>query len=136
MQVLAMMVVGFDHDTPRTFEQIRDFLIEAHVDIAVFHILTPVSGTPFHEKIVQEGRLLTTDLADYSAERAVFRPAQMSPEELEAAFWRLYRQTYSLTSIARRLLLRRPDRHVVRRLMALGANLYLGFHAYRGRTVV
>jgi radical SAM superfamily enzyme YgiQ (UPF0313 family) len=136
IQVLAMMVVGFDHDTPATFERIRRFLIDACVDIAVFHVLTPVGGTPFHEQIVREGRLLSTDLADYSAERAVFRPAQMSASELDASFWKLYRDVYSPTAIARRLVLRRPDRYPLRRAAALGANLYIAYHAYQGRTVV
>ena len=136
IQVLAMMVVGFDHDTPRTFERIRRFLIDARVDIAVFHVLTPVGGTPFHEQIVREGRLLSTDLADYSAERAVFKPAQMTASELDAAFWQLYRDVYSPSAIVRRLVLRRPDRHPLRRAATFGANLYIAYHAYRGRTVV
>ncbi|MBI4862834.1 MAG: radical SAM protein [Candidatus Riflebacteria bacterium] len=136
MQVLAMMVVGFDHDTPATFSRILAFLVSAKVDVAVFHILTPVAGTPFHQEIEQAGRLLSTNLADYSAERAVFRPAHMTAEELEAGFWSLYRGFYAPGSIVRRLLWRSPDRHVGRRLGTLGANLFMMVQAWRGRTVV
>jgi radical SAM superfamily enzyme YgiQ (UPF0313 family) len=136
MQVLAMMVVGFDHDTSETFDQVRDFLVESQVDLAVFHVLTPTLGTPFYQQMLDEGRLLTMNMEDYSAERAVFQPAQMTPEELDAGFWRLYREVFSFGNIARRLLTRSPGRHPFRRLSTLGANLYLGYHARRGRTIV
>ncbi|MBI4869119.1 MAG: B12-binding domain-containing radical SAM protein [Candidatus Wallbacteria bacterium] len=136
MQVLAMMVVGFDHDTPETFERIRDFLSRAKVDIAVFHVLTPVHGTPLWEQLSAEDRLLTRDLADYTAERAVFRPAHMTASELDAHFWDLYRQVYSLRGIARRLLTRSPGAHVGRRVATLAANLYMRHEVLRGRTVV
>lgn len=136
LQVLAMMVVGFDHDTPETFDSIRNFVVGSQVDMAVFHVLTPTQGTPFYQEVEEQGRLLTMELEDYSAERAVFQPKGMTPEELDQGFWRLYREVYSPGNIARRLLWRWPGPHPLRRLSTLAANLYLGYHAHRGRTLV
>jgi radical SAM superfamily enzyme YgiQ (UPF0313 family) len=136
MQVLAMMVVGFDHDTVETFDAVRDFLVGSKVDIAVFHVLTPTLGTPFYQQMQEEDRLLTMKLEDYSAERAVFRPARMTAKELDEGFWRLYREVYSYGNIARRLLTRWPGPRPLGRLSTLAANLYLGYHARRGRTIV
>ena len=136
IHVTAMMVVGFDHDTPEILDRMLAFLVENKVETAIFHVLTPIAGTPLHDEMQAQGRMLDLDLSHYSAEEAVFRPAQMTPKELEQQFWRLYRGFYSLGSIVRRQVLRRPDRHPLRRLGSIAVNLFMRHQVRSGATPV
>ncbi|MBI4869118.1 MAG: radical SAM protein [Candidatus Wallbacteria bacterium] len=136
IQVTAMMVLGFDHDGPSVFDEVLQFLNENRVEMAIFHVLTPILGTPMHAELAQQGRLLELGLEHYNAEEAVFRPARMTPAELESGFWRLYRDVYSLRSIFRRLVARPPDRHVARRVGSLAANLYMRHMVRQNRALV
>lgn len=125
IQVTAMMVVGFDQDTRESYERMLEFLVESQVEMAIFHLLTPIEGTPLYAELEAEGRILGLDLSHYTAEEAVFQPKDMSVEELNELFWELYQRFYSLGSISRRLVLRRPDRYLVNRIGSVAANLYM-----------
>jgi hypothetical protein len=47
------------------------------------------------------GRLLHRDWDLYDTRHTVFRPARMTPEELEGGYWRAYRDFYRWGSIVR-----------------------------------
>ncbi|MBI3891680.1 MAG: B12-binding domain-containing radical SAM protein [Candidatus Wallbacteria bacterium] len=136
IMVLGMFVLGLDHDTPGTFGEIESFLLVNKIEMALFHILTPVRGTPLHRDLLEEGRLLDRGFSEHGADRAVFSPAGMSGIELEEGFWELQRRFYSFGSILRRLVLVRPDRHYLRRLPAVAANLYFGWLARRRQLLI
>ena len=102
--VQAGIVFGFDCDTPDIFARTVDFLEQAGVQNATFNILTPFPGTRLFRQMEAEGRLLTRDWDRYNSRAdVVFRPKNMSPEELLAGLRWVNRRFYSLPSIARRL---------------------------------
>jgi radical SAM superfamily enzyme YgiQ (UPF0313 family) len=102
--VQAGLVFGFDEDTPAVFTNTLQFLEEAGIQNATFNILTPYPGTPLFKRLKQEGRILTYDWNKYNARtHVVFRPKQMSSEELLAGFNWMNEQFYSLSSIKKRL---------------------------------
>jgi radical SAM superfamily enzyme YgiQ (UPF0313 family) len=102
--VQAGIVFGFDCDTPDIFTRTVDFLEAAGVQNATFNILTPFPGTPLFRQMEAEGRLLTRDWDRYNSRvDVVFRPKNMSPEELLAGLRRVNQRFYSLPSITRRL---------------------------------
>jgi radical SAM superfamily enzyme YgiQ (UPF0313 family) len=78
---------GSDGDGPDIFERTAEFVIDAGVDVAHFGILTPYPGTDLYERLVQEGRMIYNDFpedyARYDLCTAVFRPSNMTPEQLE-----------------------------------------------------
>jgi hypothetical protein len=49
----------------------------------------------------EQGRLLHSNWDLYDTRHTVFRPARMSPEQLEEGYWRAYRDFYRWGSIAR-----------------------------------
>jgi radical SAM superfamily enzyme YgiQ (UPF0313 family) len=136
IQVTAMMVVGFDADTRESYERMLDFLVESQVEMAIFHLLTPIEGTPLYAELEEEGRILGLDLSHYTAEEAVFQPKDMSVEELNDLFWEVYGRFYSISSIAKRLVLRAPDRHLLNRLGSVAANLYMRSLVGKRRIIV
>ena len=72
------------------------------MECATFHILTPYPGTPLFRQMEAEGRLLHRDWAQYDTAHVVFRPKQMTPEELLLGYDWLYRRLFSHASIWRR----------------------------------
>jgi radical SAM superfamily enzyme YgiQ (UPF0313 family) len=102
--VQAGIVFGFDHDQPGIFSETLDFLEAAGVQNATFNILTPFPGTPLYQRLESEGRILTRDWSKYNGRAdVVFRPEQMSPEELLAGYQYANRRFYSWRSVRRRL---------------------------------
>jgi hypothetical protein len=52
----------------------------------------------------REGRLLSKDWSRYSGDQCIYVPRNMTGEELEAGFWKLFKDVYSARSIVQRLL--------------------------------
>ena len=103
--VQAGLVFGFDHDDITVFERTLVFLEEAGVDVASIGSLTPFPGTPIFRKLEGENRILTRDWSKYNARTdVVFRPRQMTPDQLQAGVEWVTKHFYSLRSISRRLL--------------------------------
>jgi radical SAM superfamily enzyme YgiQ (UPF0313 family) len=99
IQVNGSFVLGFDRDGPETFGRLAAWIEEVRLESATFQILTPYPGTPLHARMKAEGRLLHEDWSRYDTAHCVFRPARLSPEELEAGRAWLYRRLFSLRSI-------------------------------------
>jgi radical SAM superfamily enzyme YgiQ (UPF0313 family) len=99
----AGIVFGFDNDTPEIFKDTLDFLEDTGVQNATFNILTPYPGTPLFRRLDAQGRILTRDWGKYNGRTdVVFRPSQMSVDELLAGFQYANRRFYSLPSVAKR----------------------------------
>jgi radical SAM superfamily enzyme YgiQ (UPF0313 family) len=102
IMVNGSFVFGFDHDDGDTFARTVAFGIQARLETATFTVLTPYPGTTLHKRLHAEGRILDRDWSHYDTTRCVFRPAQMTPQELEAGYYDAYEQFYSWPSILRR----------------------------------
>jgi radical SAM superfamily enzyme YgiQ (UPF0313 family) len=88
-------LIGGDQDDLRTVDRMLEFANETGIRKAEFAIFTPYPGTPSWYRLVEEGRILTTDWSRYNDANAVFQPAQMSPEELVESYLRLWREFYA-----------------------------------------
>jgi len=83
IKILATFAFGFDQDDPSIFERSLEFALAAEVELADFAVLTPYPGSPLALRLEREGRILHRDWSRYNGCHAVFRPAQMTPEQLE-----------------------------------------------------
>jgi len=95
----ASLVFGFEDDDKTIFERTLNFLDKNRVPSATFNILTPYPGTAIFERFKREGRLLSQNWQDYNHGTVVFKPKNMSPEELAEGFLWLGRNFYSKASI-------------------------------------
>lgn len=102
IQVNGSFVLGFDHDRKNVFARTAEWIEENRLECATFHILTPYPATPLFRQMEAEGRLLHRDWSLYDTGHAVFRPKNMSPEELEEGYAWIYRRLFSHASIWRR----------------------------------
>jgi radical SAM superfamily enzyme YgiQ (UPF0313 family) len=102
IQVNGSFVLGFDHDRRDVFTRTAEWIEENRLECATFHILTPYPATPLFRQMEAEGRLLHRDWSLYDTAHAVFRPKNMSPEELENGYAWMYQRLFSHASIWRR----------------------------------
>ena len=120
----AEFILGTDGDTVDSVRQLYGFGMRTKIAIARFYILTPIPGTDLYHQFKADGRLLHEDYSQYTSTHCVFRPAQMTPAELEAAYQWLIEKVYSLRSIFRRTIWNRNFlRHPLLHLYAFQVNL-------------
>ncbi|MCC7372182.1 MAG: B12-binding domain-containing radical SAM protein [Chloroflexi bacterium] len=101
VMVNGSFVFGMDGDDPSVFERTVDWAIGQGIETATFHILTPYPGTGLHRRMQAEGRITSENWDRYDTRHVVYRPARLTPEELEAGYWRAYRDFYRWGSIFR-----------------------------------
>ncbi len=101
IMVNGSFVLGMDDDDESVFERTVDWALNQGIETATFHILTPYPGTPLHSRMVRQGRILHQNWDLYDTRHCVFRPAKLSPEQLESGYWRSYRDFYRWGSLFR-----------------------------------
>lgn len=103
MLVLGSFIVGYDFDTQDSFDELIAFIDEAHIMEPIINILTPFPGTKLFKRLEEEGRIIHKDWSKYDTKNVVFRPANLTPEELLAGFEKVNKSIYSFESIHRKL---------------------------------
>jgi hypothetical protein len=81
------------------------FLKKVRVPMAFFNTVTPREGTPMRQKFKDEGRILNPMADRYLGMECLFKPKNMTAEEVEEGVWDCFRKFYSLPEIARRFFL-------------------------------
>ncbi len=94
------IVFGLDTDTPAIFDDTLEFLQRNKIPTATFNVMTPYPGTAIYQRLDQEGRLLTHDWYYYNHKCVVFKPKNMSPEQLQDGYRRALKTFYSPSGIA------------------------------------
>ena len=81
--VEGTILLGLDSHTEDFIKRLIDFLLEIELDLAEFTVLTPFPHTAAYEELGRQNRILSHDWNDYSADKVMFQPKQMSPERLQ-----------------------------------------------------
>lgn len=101
VMVNASFVFGMDGDDETVFDRTVEWALSQGIETATFHILTPYPGTALYERMLAAGRITTQNWDLYDTRHVVYLPAKLSPEALEAGYWRAYREFYRWGSIFR-----------------------------------
>jgi radical SAM superfamily enzyme YgiQ (UPF0313 family) len=102
MGINGLFMFGFDHDKPDIFDTTITALSDLEIDAAEFNIITPLPGTPLYEKIKRNKRLLTKDWGKYTQTQVVFKPKNMTPEELYAGTRKVIKSFYAPSAMFKR----------------------------------
>ncbi len=81
--VEGTILLGLDSHTEDSIKRLIDFLLEIELDLAEFTVLTPFPHTKAYDELNKNNRLLSRDWDDFSADRVVFQPKNMSPQKLQ-----------------------------------------------------
>ena len=101
--VHGSFIFGYDHDDKSVFDKVLDFTRKVRLDAAFMPVLTPFPGTGIYRQLEDEGRIINRDWSLYDMEHVVFRPKNMTPEELQEGHDRANREFYSWGNIWKRI---------------------------------
>jgi radical SAM superfamily enzyme YgiQ (UPF0313 family) len=82
--VEGTILLGLDEHTEDFIKRLIDFLLEIQLDLAEFTVLTPFPHTRVYADLSKQNRIISNDWNDFSADRVVFQPKNMSPEKLQS----------------------------------------------------
>ncbi len=119
LRIHGMFVIGSDADDPSTPRRTVDFALQHGIDTIQLMMLTPIPGTPLYEDFREEGRLITDRWEYYDGHHVVFKPARMTPYQMQYQVMKELARFYSL----RRCL------NLAARLQFV--NSYFGFYGWR-----
>ena len=104
IDVLAGFIVGFDRDTPKTFDQQRRFIERSGIMVAMVGLLTALPKTPLFQRLKREGRVVEgVASGDNTQARSNIVPKNMTAEQMSSGYKRLYAELLSDSAIARRI---------------------------------
>jgi radical SAM superfamily enzyme YgiQ (UPF0313 family) len=103
IMVNASLVFGLDHDDADTFKNTLNWLVKNKVETMTAHILTPYPGTLLFKRFKEESRITDFDWSHYNTSNVVFKPKNMTPEELYRGYLWMYKEFYSFKNILKRI---------------------------------
>jgi radical SAM superfamily enzyme YgiQ (UPF0313 family) len=108
--VQAGVIFGLDSDTKDVFRETLEACEALGIDGVTASILTPFPGTPIHQELKSEGRLLSEDWSRFNGKTHVaFTPKGMTAEELLAGFQEFRSKFHSFRSMVRRMAVSRTN---------------------------
>ena len=111
IDVLAGFIIGFDNDTPQTFEAQYRFITDAGIQTAMIGQLVALPRTPLHARMEQEGRLREIDdESDNTGLHSNIIPKTMSDGEMSGLYRDIYRRLLTDAGIGIRI--RNKMRHL------------------------
>lgn len=88
--IVGSFIVGLDNDTKAVFEDIYEFVVKNSIDFPIVNILTPLPGTGLYHKLLRENRIVDFNWEKYNLTQVVFKPANMTREELQFGYNSLF----------------------------------------------
>jgi radical SAM superfamily enzyme YgiQ (UPF0313 family) len=103
VSVNGTFVLGADHHTKDAFLRVAEFAEQVGLAEVQVTVLTPFPGTPLHERLEREGRLLAeADWGAYTLFDVTYRPTRMTVAELEDGLRHLFAALYTREKVRAR----------------------------------
>ena len=93
-----MFMLGNDSDTRNVFKATSDFCHDNDIDSVQYGILTPVPGTQTYSEFEKQKRILHKRWEFYDGMHAVFKPKNMTADELQEGMIECFSDFYSYTN--------------------------------------
>ncbi|MCP4666882.1 MAG: B12-binding domain-containing radical SAM protein [Deltaproteobacteria bacterium] len=101
--IQGSFIFGFDEDRPDVFQETAAFIQDTGIELPNISILTPFPGTMLFDALEKENRIMHKNWAFYDMHHTVFRPLNMSLEELQQGYAWALKYLSSPSSILSRL---------------------------------
>jgi radical SAM superfamily enzyme YgiQ (UPF0313 family) len=102
IMVFGLFMFGFDGDDSSVFDETVRFTIDANYDACAYSVLTPYPGTLTWYEMKKADRIVSFDWAKYDQASVVYRPTQLSGDELRRGHYFAYEKFYAPSSLLRR----------------------------------
>jgi len=104
IQINGFFVIGWDQDTPETYQRTLEFCDECNVTPFIF-TLNPMPGSQIYREYLEQGRILTDEPWDhYGGGFVVFKHPTMSAEEMFNMNGKVMLEGYGMGRILKRTL--------------------------------
>jgi radical SAM superfamily enzyme YgiQ (UPF0313 family) len=104
VSVNGCFILGLDNQTQEVFPELLERVRRSGLAEVQYTVSTPFPGTPLHERLQREGRLLPNKGNDHCTLFDVsFLPKRMSVDELEQGLRWLFSETYTQRETRRRM---------------------------------
>jgi radical SAM superfamily enzyme YgiQ (UPF0313 family) len=96
IETIAFFIIGFPGETAEDIQKTIDFAKDIKPDVADFHTLIPLPGTPVYKYLKENDLLLEKDWSKYSFHiNPVYRTKELSKEEIAELYHRAYKEFYT-----------------------------------------
>jgi hypothetical protein len=103
IQVMAGMIVGFDHDSADIFDQHYEFAMVSGIPILALGALAAPEATPLYQRLKEEGRLTDADHVPLTWETNIV-PRRMTQEQLSLGIRKLCNRLYHPQAFGERVV--------------------------------
>ncbi len=117
----GMMILGGEGDTQESLKETLEWANQ-NLDSVQFFSPIPIPGTPFYNRMEEQGRILTKKWYLYDGQHVVTKPKHFTPYELQKTISNMYKDFYSLRKALRRL------KHSQNKALALEILFYAKFN--------
>ncbi len=94
IKIFISVMLGSDRDDLSVFPRTFDYLARHQISLAEFYLITPYPGTVFYDQVVAEDRLLHRNYDLYNSAHAVFKPKNMTADQMETAYLKLWKDFF------------------------------------------
>ena len=103
IMINASFVFGLDEDDVSVFKSTLEWIVKNKIETVTSHILTPYPGTKLYSSLIEENRIVDFNLSNYNTAHVVYKPKNMTAEELYNGYLWIYKEVYSFKNIMKRL---------------------------------
>ncbi|AKA67705.1 B12-binding domain-containing radical SAM protein [Clostridium scatologenes] len=103
IMINASFVFGLDEDDVSVFKNTLEWIVKNKIETVTSHILTPYPGTKLYSSLMEENRIVDFNLSNYNTAHVVYKPKNMTAEELYKGYLWIYKELYSFRNIVKRL---------------------------------
>lgn len=103
IMINASFVFGLDEDDGSIFKSTLDWIVKNKIETVTSHILTPYPGTKLYKALLAENRIVDFNLSNYNTASVVYKPKNMTAEELYNGYLWIYKEMYTFKNIMKRL---------------------------------
>jgi radical SAM superfamily enzyme YgiQ (UPF0313 family) len=103
IMINASFVFGLDEDDISVFKSTLEWIVKNKIETVTSHILTPYPGTRSYSSMLHEKRITDFNLSHYNTAHVVYRPRNMTADDLYNGYLWIYKEIYSFRNIMKRL---------------------------------
>ncbi|OCA98009.1 B12-binding domain-containing radical SAM protein [Clostridium beijerinckii] len=103
IMINASFVFGLDEDDASIFKSTLEWIVKNKIETVTSHIMTPYPGTKLYASLLKENRIVDHNLSNYNTSHVVYKPKNMTAEELYDGYLWIYKEVYTLKNIIKRL---------------------------------
>ncbi|MDD7796319.1 B12-binding domain-containing radical SAM protein [Clostridium sp. 'White wine YQ'] len=103
IMINASFVFGLDEDDSSVFKNTLEWIVENKIETVTSHILTPYPGTKLYSTLLEQNRIVDFNLSRYNTAHVVYKPKNMTAEELYEGYLWIYKEVYTFKNIIKRL---------------------------------